>query len=237
MEYGSRVEKLRKRMSAEGVDAVAAGPGPDLRYYTGLVREPDDGTVLLLPVDGEPLLVHSPLESPDPGVEVGFREDLKQAVSEFQDRHAPDRVAVDGRMWNSVSRVVRSELDSEFEDLAELSLPIRSRKDETEIERLQRASEIADRVSTQLRERAPVGSTEREVARWIDSRMIELGADSPSFSTLVCAGENGAVPHHVVGERRIEAGEPVVADFGCSTGVTPRTRPGPWSLKRILPPG
>jgi Xaa-Pro aminopeptidase len=44
--------------------------------------------------------------------------------------------------------------------------------------------------------------------------MRRLGADGPSFDTIVASGPNGAMPHHRAGERRINEGDLVVIDFG-----------------------
>jgi Xaa-Pro aminopeptidase len=45
-------------------------------------------------------------------------------------------------------------------------------------------------------------------------RMLELGADDPSFAAIVAAGENGALPHHDSSQRAIEAGELLLIDMG-----------------------
>ena len=44
--------------------------------------------------------------------------------------------------------------------------------------------------------------------------MEEYGGEEPSFETIVAAGENGAKPHHSPTDKVIEAGVPVVLDFG-----------------------
>ncbi len=58
------------------------------------------------------------------------------------------------------------------------------------------------------------GSTEREVAWLIESRMREAGFEKPAFDTIVATGPNGALPHAKPGERRLAEGDLVVLDFG-----------------------
>lgn len=58
------------------------------------------------------------------------------------------------------------------------------------------------------------GRQEREVAWEIDVALREGGFERPAFETIVASGPNGARPHHRAGERRIEAGDLVVVDFG-----------------------
>ena len=65
-----------------------------------------------------------------------------------------------------------------------------------------------------IEERGLAGRTEREVALAAEARMRELGAEDPSFPSIVAAGPNGALPHAVPGDREIAAGEYVVVDMG-----------------------
>ena len=86
------------------------------------------------------------------------------------------------------------------------------------------ASELADGVFAWVIERGLAGRTERDVARACEARIRELGAE-PSFSPIVAAGENGALPHAEPGEREIRSQELVVFDMGaqldgyCSDGT------------------
>jgi Xaa-Pro aminopeptidase len=59
-----------------------------------------------------------------------------------------------------------------------------------------------------------VGRTEREVMLAAHQRMLELGAEDPSFPAIVGAGENSALPHHESSEREIGAGEILLIDMG-----------------------
>jgi Xaa-Pro aminopeptidase len=101
---------------------------------------------------------------------------------------------------------------------------LRAVKEPEEIERMAAASELADGVLRWTVERGLAGRTERDVARACEARIRELGAE-PSFSPIIAAGENGALPHAEPGEREIGAGEIVVFDMGaeldgyCSDGT------------------
>ena len=44
--------------------------------------------------------------------------------------------------------------------------------------------------------------------------MRELGAEGPSFDTIVGSGPNAALPHHRAGDRIIQKGESIVIDMG-----------------------
>jgi Xaa-Pro aminopeptidase len=58
------------------------------------------------------------------------------------------------------------------------------------------------------------GRQEREVAWDVEVALRAGGFERPAFETIVASGPNGARPHHRAGERRLEAGDLVVVDFG-----------------------
>jgi Xaa-Pro aminopeptidase len=101
---------------------------------------------------------------------------------------------------------------------------LRRVKDEAEQAAIAAAAQLADEVWSWSLERGLCGRTELDVARAAEARMRELGAE-PSFSTIVAAGPNGALPHAEPGEREIGRGELVVFDMGakldgyCSDGT------------------
>jgi Xaa-Pro aminopeptidase len=101
---------------------------------------------------------------------------------------------------------------------------LRRRKDEREVEAIAAASRVADEVFEWLAERGLAGRTEVEVAASAHARIRELGAE-PSFSAIVAAGPNGALPHAEPSDREIGAAELVVIDMGaqldgyCSDGT------------------
>lgn len=91
---------------------------------------------------------------------------------------------------------------------------LRAWKDQEEMELLQRAIAISDQAMNAVAPTIRPGQTEGEVAWRLEVAMRELGAEGPSFDTIVAAGPNGALPHHRAGDRAIHAGEPVVIDMG-----------------------
>jgi Xaa-Pro aminopeptidase len=72
---------------------------------------------------------------------------------------------------------------------------LRAVKDVAEIAHIRAAAELADEALRGVLEEGVVGRTEREVAIALELRMRRLGADSPSFPSIVAAGTHGALPH------------------------------------------
>jgi len=59
-----------------------------------------------------------------------------------------------------------------------------------------------------------VGRTERDLAAELEYRMRRLGADRPSFPTILAAGAHGSVPHYSPGSTRVRPGQAVLVDWG-----------------------
>lgn len=93
---------------------------------------------------------------------------------------------------------------------------LREIKDEQEIEALRMACAAADRALADLLEQGGLrpGRTEREVARELENRMLDHGAATVSFETIVAAGANSAIPHHRPTDTELHEGDLVKMDFG-----------------------
>jgi Xaa-Pro aminopeptidase len=91
---------------------------------------------------------------------------------------------------------------------------LRAVKDVGEIARIRAASELADEALRTVLEDGLVGRTEREVALELELRMRRLGAQAPSFSSIVAAGPHGALPHAVPRAHAIPRDVLVTIDWG-----------------------
>lgn len=89
-------------------------------------------------------------------------------------------------------------------------------KDPQEVEALRKAAEIGDKALAALLAGGGVrsGRTELEVARELESLMLDFGSEGPSFETIVAAGPNSAMPHHRPTDAVLTAGDFVKIDFG-----------------------
>jgi Xaa-Pro aminopeptidase len=93
---------------------------------------------------------------------------------------------------------------------------LREVKDDGEIALLRLACEAADAALTDLVKRGGLlpGRTERQVARELESLMLDHGADGMSFETIVATGPNSAIPHHRPTDAELQTGDFVKIDFG-----------------------
>jgi Xaa-Pro aminopeptidase len=88
-------------------------------------------------------------------------------------------------------------------------------KTEPELERIRQAITLADEAFVHVSGWLEPGMTEQQVAWELESYMRLHGAEAISFPTIVASGPNSAKTHARPTDRRIQAGEPLVLDFGC----------------------
>jgi len=91
---------------------------------------------------------------------------------------------------------------------------IRKCKDPDEIDIIRKAIEIATNAFVEVFEKIRPGKTEKEIAYELDYTMRRMGADGPSFDTIVASGVRGALPHAFPTNKKIEEGETIIIDFG-----------------------
>ncbi|MDR2018457.1 MAG: aminopeptidase P family protein [Syntrophobacterales bacterium] len=91
---------------------------------------------------------------------------------------------------------------------------IRAIKDPEEIETIKKAIRISTDAFTEVYERIKPGRTEKEIANELEYTMKRLGADCPSFNTIVASGPRAALPHAEPTDRELKDGEAVIIDFG-----------------------
>ncbi len=91
---------------------------------------------------------------------------------------------------------------------------LRAVKDAGEIARIRAASELADEALRLVLEEGLVGRTEREVAIELELRMRRLGAQAPSFPSIVASGDHAALPHAEPRDHPIARDVLVTIDWG-----------------------
>jgi Xaa-Pro aminopeptidase len=90
----------------------------------------------------------------------------------------------------------------------------RAIKEPGEVATIRAAAALVDEIYAWLAEDALVGRTERDVALALEQEMRMRGAEGPSFSSIVAAAENGALPHAVPRDVAIPAGTLLTLDIG-----------------------
>jgi Xaa-Pro aminopeptidase len=218
---------VRRRRAAaqarrEGLAGILVAPGPDLTYFTGYTPTAvtERLTMLVLPADGDPTVVVPLLERGDLVAATG--EALAVVTwKDGDDEHAtaarllgPGRYAVSDSTWAlHVLGLQRAIPGAAFAAITETLPMLRAVKDAEELSRLAAAGAAADAAFADVLGLRFSGRRERDVADDLAQLLRAHGHERVDF-TLVCAGENGADPHHEAGDRAIVDGDMVVLDFG-----------------------
>jgi Xaa-Pro aminopeptidase len=113
------------------------------------------------------------------------------------------------RLWTEVGA------DIDFIPIIDDIESIRRCKEPDEILTMKRAITIATQAFTAVYEKIVPGRTEKDIANELDYEMRRLGADGPSFETIVASGPRAALPHAHPSDKVLEQGEAVIIDFGC----------------------
>ena len=101
-----------------------------------------------------------------------------------------------------------------IEETSDLIVGLRSAKDTYEVECMKAAQAVTDAAFDHICGFMKPGMTERQVQVELEDYMLRNGAEGLAFSSIVACGANGASPHAIPGDTRLEAGQCVVMDFG-----------------------
>jgi Xaa-Pro aminopeptidase len=223
-DYAARMQRAVDSASAAGLAGVLVGPGPDLTWLTAYqpTAITERLTLLVLTADRPPSLVVPVLERPDAAAATGAPA---LTLLDWADGGDPYEVVrpllrPDGRYGISDSTwamhllgLQRTLPGTAYRALSDCQPMLRAVKDEHELARLAAAGAAADAAYGEILDVRFAGRRETEVAADLAALLRKFGHEQVDF-TVVGSGPNGANPHHEAGDRRIEAGDTVVLDFG-----------------------
>ncbi|MFC5830791.1 M24 family metallopeptidase [Nonomuraea insulae] len=203
-DYPARRARLAEALPAREVHALLVTSPVNVRYLTGLVSS---NAAVLVRADGTALLA-----TDNRYIEAARTLDVPSVeVADVAGRLAAPGVGIEAA---SMSVATYRRLEDGLVPLGPVVELLRAVKDDGELELIRTACAITDQAFADVSSRIAPGMSERELARLLEHRMSELGADKPAFDTIVAAGENGAVPHHTPTSRELRAGNLVTMDFG-----------------------
>ena len=226
----ARLEAIRLALAGQALDALAVSHLPHLQYLlnlrasAGIVvvgRKPDTLTLIVDFRYSEAVRRLQQVDAMPPGLDVvpvppdGTYDGTLAGC--LRTARAGRRVGLEAdhctlRRWDWLSQTLSGVV--ELAPSSELIERVRMVKDAHEIALFRNAGRmLADAVGPAAAA-VRAGRTEIEVAREIDGILLDAGFDGLAFETIVAAGSNGALPHAHPGERRIEAGDLVLLDFG-----------------------
>jgi Xaa-Pro aminopeptidase len=220
--HAARRARAQEMLAGRGVDAVLITSLVNVRYLTGLASS---NAALLLPARGPGVLATDSRYE-----ETARREcpDLELVTERFIGPALASLAVARGlALLGFEAHVMTVEQHEELASLdgaptlvasGRIIEELRMVKDETEIALLARACAITDEALSAALPAISPGRTERGFAVLLERAMVDLGAEAPAFDTIVASGPNGAIPHHVPGDRPFAVGDLITIDCGARYG-------------------
>ncbi|MGB2715384.1 MAG: Xaa-Pro peptidase family protein [Vicinamibacterales bacterium] len=233
----SRLTSVRATAADNDLDAVVITHPPNVRYLSGFAGS--TGVLVIerercsLVVDSRYItsareLVAAHRELASMSVVLATRSEDETIVELLRSTDA-QRIGIEGASmpvarFNRLSAALGSRAATSLDSgvrcpvlVAAERLVERSRiiKDAQEVETLRRAAALLSRVArTAVPGLVRPGRREVDVAAAIDAAMREAGFERPAFETIVASGPQSALPHARPTPRVLQAGDPVLLDFG-----------------------
>lgn len=222
-----RINKLRKYISKEGIDAILISSVANIEYLTNFFNfSKEERDAYLLITKEENYLVTSILYTEAfkskkwdfTLAEISAKSRTKEILEKIRNKHRINKLAIEEddlkvREYKNLKKI--------FNKLVNFDLPdFRTNKSEKEINLITKACQIGDKIFGQICKEIRVGTSEKEVALKIKKLALEYGADDVSFVTIAAFNKNSAIPHHQSGDEKLakEEGQIVLMDFGVRVG-------------------
>jgi len=224
----SRISRLQKSLKRKKLDALLVTEPYNRRYLSGYTAT-DHGIgetagVLLIPATGMPyLLTDSRFILQAEEEANGFTIELYPKGSagllkKLLPKLGVERLAFESHymLHSTAGKLKKALAGVGVVCIATTELIERMRliKTEDEIKLLKKSVLRNEQVFSLVYNTIEPGMSEREIALAIELTMHELGAEQPSFETIVAFGTNAAKPHAVPTDRLLQAGDLVLIDMG-----------------------
>jgi Xaa-Pro dipeptidase len=225
-----RFRILDDSLQQAGLDVLVLNPSPSLIHLTGLHFHLSERPVVFLYRPGQPpTLVLPELESSKIDQSAGYDlfpygEDPGTWNAVFL--RACNHLSLNGRTIGIEPTQLRV-LELRFLEAgvthaqiqsAESALAVvRMRKDDGELAAMQKAVNIAQQALLNTLPLIKPGVVEREVAGELALQLMRAGSDPElPFAMAVASGPNSANPHALPSDRRLQAGDMLVIDWGAA---------------------
>ena len=229
----ARLDKLNASLRISDLDAVILNPGSTLTYLTGmhfhLMERP---VVLLFAKDQVPVIVLPELELQKvvllPYKLQVFAYPENPSEWDIAFRQAAQALGLDGKRIGVEPRQLRlleygylkkAAPKADYPDGSSVLAGLRLRKEQAEVEAMRKAVEIAQSALEATIPSIKVGMTEKELSSELVAQLLKHGSEPEMpFSPIVSGGPNSANPHASPSERKLQAGDLLVIDWGAAYG-------------------
>jgi Xaa-Pro dipeptidase len=226
--FTDRQSRLAHALLKAEINALVLNPGPSLIYFTGLHYHLSERPVIAIFKPDHPVTLVTPeLEAtksanlPFPTSVFLYGEDPHTWPSVF--KKAAAEAGLSGKIGVEPSRLrflelklLESAISSSGYISAENSIAeLRMQKDDSELNAMRNAVDIAQRALENVLSLIRVGMTERDLANELLIHLLLAGAHPEApFAPIVSSGPNSANPHATPSDRCLAPGDLLVIDWG-----------------------
>jgi Xaa-Pro aminopeptidase len=226
-----RLERLRARFEAHGVDAYFGVRRENTRYVTGIVLGEGEekvaghsgqflvgGAKVIVLADSR-YAIQAKREAPEAQVEdAGY--DLPGAWARLAESIGARRIAVEAgfvphALWQ---RLEAAAPDVELVPVEGWIEADRATKQPAEVERVAAACAVTDRALAELLPEIRPGVSERDLALKLEWLLRTGGAEAVAFEATCLAGPQAALPHGSAGDAPVIDRAVILFDFGAQVG-------------------
>ena len=213
-----RIDKVIENMHAHGLNQLIVTSPANVFYLTGVWCEPFERMLALHLTDRGDMKLYANRMFALQGltdVPMVEYEDTDDSIAVLAPDVLPGKVGID-KTWHShfTIRLMQARPDIVPEVGSAPIDDARMIKDEEELELMRVSSRLNVKDCSRLAASLHEGATEKEMQALYNEIALELGAEGPSFTPLVCFGANGAEPHHDSDGTRLRPGDTVIMDVG-----------------------
>ena len=205
-----KIKELFNSIDAQTV--LLKAPDPNFYYLSQLQAEHFAGNVLILRKAAKPLLLTTrfyslPADAKKHLVAVQVA-DRKHSLKILRKNLAGKRIGLNyGFVTKNAFADLKKQLKGKkFFDASKQLAKLREIKTETELRKIKKAVKITEQVMHGIPALFKKGMSEKQLANAIEMRLREKVDNVVAFPPIVASGSNGAVPHHLPGEKKISKG-------------------------------
>ena len=214
-----RLKQLRDRMKMWNADALLVTNPRDIRYLTGFVG---DDSWALIRERGKVIVLSDfrfdeQIAKEAPAVTaVMRRKSLSAELAKLADRYKLDTIALQSDYVTLTQRkAIAKEVGAKrLKPVADDMIMQRAVKHRDEVKIIEKALRIQEKAFERTLKTIKPGQTEEQVAARLEYEMRMLGADGPSFNTIVAVDANASLPHAIPGPKKVRKGGIILIDWG-----------------------
>jgi Xaa-Pro aminopeptidase len=210
-----RADRLEQRVRDQDLDAIVVTNLVNVRYLTGYTGS--NGICVVGPdlrvfFTDFRYVTQAAEQVPDFERLQGQRDLFGEVTERLSGRVGFEDGSMTVRQHKRLSDLVDDK--AELVAAGNLVEELRVVKDEGEVAAIRAAAKLADEALENVLANGLAGRTEKDVAVALEFEMRRLGAEDAAFSSIVAAGDHGALPHAVPRDVEIPTGVLCTIDWG-----------------------